>query len=160
MQEHDEFTRAAREYAPIIYRVAFGYLRSAQDAEDVSQNVLIKLYRRAQGFDSGQHLKYWLVRVTVNECKKAFRSGRYRELPLEAAAQLAVFDEPEQGELFRAVMNMERKYRAVLLLYYYADYSTAECARLLGVPAATVRTRLARAREQLKHILTEQEEII
>lgn len=160
MQEHDEFTRAARQYAPLIYRVAFGYLRSVQDAEDAAQNVLIKLYRRAGGFESDEHLKYWLVRVTVNECKKALKSPRYREAPLDELAQAAAFDTPREGELFQTVMAMERKYRAVLLLYYYADYSTAEIARLLGVPAATVRTRLARAREHLKHILTEQEEII
>lgn len=160
MQEHDEFTRAAREYTPLIYRVAFGYLRSDQDAEDVTQNVLLKLYRRTKGFDSEAHMKYWLVRVTVNECSRAFASPRYRELPLEEAAQLTVFDGPREGELFGTVMAMDRKYRAVLLLYYYADYSTAEIAHLLRVPAATVRTRLARAREQLKHILTEQEEII
>lgn len=160
MQEHDEFTRAAREYAPLIYRVAFGYLRSAQDAEDVSQNVLIKLYRRSRGFDSVEHMKYWLVRVTVNECRRALRSPRYRELPLEELAQTAVFDEPEQGELFGEVMGMDKKYRAVLLLYYYADYSTAEIAPMLNVPAATVRTRLARARERLKHILNEQEETV
>ncbi len=157
--QHDEFTRAAERYAGLIYRVAFGYLRSQQDAEDVSQNVLIKLCRRAGGFDSDDHLKYWLVRVTVNECKKALKGARYREAPLEELAQAAVFDTPRQGELFETVMAMERKYRAVLLLYYYADYSTAETARILGIPAATVRTRLARAREQLKHILTEQEEI-
>ncbi len=157
--QHDEFARAAERYTGLIYRVAFGYLRSAQDAEDVSQNVLMKLYRRAGGFDSGDHLKYWLVRVTVNECKKALKSPRYREARLDELAQAAVFDEPRQGELFETVMSMERKYRAVLLLYYYADYSTAEIARILGIPAATVRTRLARAREQLKHILTEQEEI-
>ena len=158
--QHDEFTRAAERYTGLIYRVAFGYLRSVQDAEDVSQNVLIKLCRRAGGFDSEDHLKYWLVRVTVNECKKALKSPRCREAPLDELAQTAVFDGPRQGELFGTVMAMERKYRAVLLLYYYADYSTAEIARILSVPAATVRTRLARAREQLKHILTEQEELI
>lgn len=158
--QHDEFTRAAERYAGLIYRVAFGYLRSSHDAEDVSQNVLIKLYRRAGSFNnSDDHLKYWLVRVTVNECKKALKSPRYREAPLDELAETAVFDEPRQGELFQTVMAMERKYRAVLLLYYYADYSTAEIARILAVPAATVRTRLARAREQLRHILTEQEEI-
>lgn len=158
--QHDEFTRAAEQYTGLIYRVAFGYLRSVHDAEDTAQNVLIKLYRRAGGFDSDEHLKYWLVRVTVNECKKALKSPRYREAPLDELAQAAVFDELREGELFQTVMAMERKYRAVLLLYYYADYSTAETARILSVPAATVRTRLARAREQLKHILTEQEEII
>lgn len=157
--QHDEFTRAAERYAGLIYRVAFGYLRSPQEAEDVSQNVLIKLCCRAGAFDSDDHLKYWLVRVTVNECKKALRGPRYREAPLDELAQTAVFDEPRQGELFQTVMAMERKYRAVLLLYYYADYSTAEIARLLGVPAATVRTRRSRARERLRHILTEQEEI-
>ena len=158
--QHDEFTRAAERYTGLIYRVAFGYLRSAQDAEDAAQNVLIKLYRRAGGFDSDDHLKYWLVRVTVNECKKALKSPRRREASLDELARTAVFDGPREGELFQTVMAMEQKYRAVLLLYYYADYSTAEIARILGVPAATVRTRLARAREQLKHILTEQEEII
>ena len=160
MQDDNGFTHAAREYAPLIYRVAFGYLRSGPDAEDVSQNVLLKLYRRTRDFESVEHLKYWLVRVTVNECKSALKSPRYQEAPIDGLAGAAVFDSPRESELFQTVMSMEGKYRAVLVLYYYADYSTAEIAKLLRVPSATVRTRLARARERLKHLLTMEEEII
>jgi len=159
LRDHDEFTHLARAYVHTVYRVAYGYLRSTADAEDVTQNVLLKLYRSEKAFESDDHVKYWLIRVTVNECKKQFLSPwRHHEQSIEELAQEWTFDTPEHSELFYEVMSLPQKYRVVLLLYYYEDYSTPEIGDILGISPATVRTRLARGREQLKHILTEQEE--
>lgn len=160
MLEHDEFSRLAGQYIHTVYRVAYGYLRSPPDAEDVTQNVLLKLWRTSKTFESDAHVRNWLIRVTVNECKKAVLSPRRRELPIEDVAETLRFETPEHSALFYEVMALPKKYRVPLLLYYYEDYSTAEIARLLHLPPATVRTQLARGRERLKHILQEQEELL
>ena len=158
MRDHEEFTRLARAYMGTVYRVAYGCLRSPADAEDVTQNVLLKLYRHDGAFESDEHAKHWLIRVTVNECRKLFRDPRRREVPLDTLAETLSFETPEHSGLFYAVMGLPEKYRLVLMLYYYADYSTREVGELLRLPPATVRTRLARGRDQLKQILQEQEE--
>lgn len=158
MQSHAEFTRLATRYIDTVYRVAFGWLRSGPDAEDVTQTVLLKLWQSGKGFDSDDHVRNWLIRVTVNECKKSFLSPRRRELPMEDVADMLTFETPERSELFYAVMSLPQQYRVPLLLYYYEDYPTADIAQMLHLPPATVRTRLARGRERLKHILQEQEE--
>ncbi len=160
MRDREEFTRLVRQYVDTVYRVAYGALRSAADAEDVTQNVLLKLWRTNKPFDGDAHIRHWLIRVTVNECKKAFLSPLRREVPIEDVAERLTFETPEHSALFYEVMALPKQYRVVLLLYYYEDYSTAEIARLLRLPPATVRTRLARGRERLKHILLEQEELL
>ena len=143
----------------MIFRVAFTYLKSREDADDVVQNTLLALYRTDKPFQSEAHLKAWLIRVAVNECKKALRSPwrRRAEVPIEDFADTLAFEDPRDGELFAAIMALDEKYRAVIVLYYYEGWSILETARILGTPAATVGTRLARARQKLKRYLTEAE---
>lgn len=160
MQNREEFTRLAERYIHTVYRIAYTYLRSAADAEDVTQNVLLKLWQSKKDFESDVHIKHWLIRVTVNECKKAFLSPWRKETPIENLAETLAFETPEHSALFYEVMSLPKKYRVPLLLYYYEDYSTADIAQMLRLPPATVRTQLARGRERLKHILREQEELL
>lgn len=159
MFTREQFTALAKRYMDMIFRLAFSYLRSREDADDVVQNTLLALYRAERPFESEEHVKAWLVRVAVNECKKILRSPwrRRAETPFEDFAGTLVFEEPHDRELFSAIMALDAKYRAVIVLYYYEGYSIAETARLLGLPAATVGTRLARAREKLRQFLTEAE---
>ena len=123
--------------------------------EDVTQEVLIKLYREKRDFESMEHVKRWLIRVTVNQSRKLFRSPWRRVEPLEDYAEMLGFEQPEDRGLFLAVMGLEAKYRLPVLLYYYEGYSTAETAELLGLPPNTVSTRLARARARLRETLSE-----
>ena len=143
----------------MIFRVAFGYTRSREDADDVVQNTLLALYRNEKSFRDGEHVKAWLIRVAINECKKLLRSPWRRRggVPIEEYADTLSFEDAHDGELFSAIMALDGKYRVVIVLYYCEGYSIAEIAQLLGVPAATVGTRLARARERLRHHLTEAE---
>ncbi len=156
----EQFTRIAQKYMDMIFRIAFGYLKSREDADDTTQNVLLALYRSDKAFEDGEHLKAWLIRVTVNECKKVLRSPwRKRGEPLEDYENTLEFRDDRDRELYAAIMALDVKYRAVIVLYYYEGYSIRETAQLLGVPPATVGTRLARAREQLKLTLTEAERL-
>lgn len=152
----ERFTPLAEKYMDTVYRVAYGYLKSRADADDVTQDVLIQLYKTEKEFESDSHLKNWLIRVTVNQCKMYFRAPWRRVEPIEDYAETLGFEQPEYADLFTAVMRLGKQYRVPLLLYYYEGYSTAETAALLGLPENTVSTRLRRARAKLKDYLTEE----
>lgn len=150
-----QFVPLAQRYMDTVFRVAYGYLRSRSDADDVTQDVLIRLYKTDTAFENEEHLKRWLIRVTVNCCKNVFRSPWRRVEDIADYENTLPFDAPECRELFDAVMSLDRRYRLPVLLYYYEGYRQREIAALLGVPEETVRTRLSRARDKLKHILSE-----
>ena len=102
-------------------------------------------------------MKHWLIRVTLNECKNLLRFPWQKYASLEDYMETLQMPEPEHREMLNAVMTLPTKYRMILYLYYYEGYATAEIADFLQIPNGTVRTRLARGREQLKKILKEAE---
>lgn len=151
-----EYTEAAERYLDMIYRIALNWFRHPADAEDASQNVMLRLWRTETDFSGEEHLKRWLVKVTVNECKRiSLHPWRTRRASLEECAG-PVIDDREKRELYEAVMDLPGKYRVPLYLYYYEGYAVSEVGELLGLKSSTVQTRLARGREKLKHMLTEE----
>lgn len=157
MLTKEEFTCLARKYMDTVFRVAMNYLKNKTDADDVTQNVLLKFYKSDVDFESEEHVKHWLIRVTLNECKNFLRFPWQKYASLEDYMETLQMPEPEHREMLNAVMALPTKYRMILYLYYYEGYATAEIAEFLQVPNGTVRTRLARGREQLKKILKEAE---
>lgn len=153
--QDQQFVPLAERYMDTIFRVAYGFLRSRADADDVTQDVLIQLYKTDTAFESEAHIKRWLIRVTANRCKNIFRSPWYRTEDIAAYENSLPFEAPEHRELFDAVMALDRRYRVPVLLYYFEGYSQKEIAQLLAIPEETVRTRLFRARGKLKIKLTE-----
>lgn len=154
--ERSEFYRLAQRYQDMVFRIALNYFRSVPDAEDMVQEVLIKLYTAKQPFQNDEHVRYWLIRVTVNLCKNALRSPwRKRRISLDELSDAVSFDAPEQTDLFLTVMSLPEKYRTVLYLFYYEDCTVKEIARLLGLKESAVTTRLSRARRALRSELME-----
>ena len=100
MFTEEQFSHLAKKYMDTVFRLAFNYLKSQSEADDVTQEVLIKLYRTDKEFDNEEHIKHWLIRVTINECKKAFLSPWKRIEPIEDYASTLSFTSPEHGELF------------------------------------------------------------
>ena len=152
----EEFTAFAEKYMDTIYRVAYSWTKNSDDANDVTQDVLIQLYKTTKEFESDSHVKNWLIKVTVNQCKMLFRSTWSKMEDIGEYADTLGFEEKSHLDLFRAVMNLDKKYRVPLLLFYYEGYSTAEIASILGIPEKTVSTRLFRARARLKDDLKEE----
>lgn len=151
------FEAAMAQYADMVFRLAYSYLKNRADAEDVMQDTLLKLYTQPP-FDTPEHERYWVVRVAVNECKHLLRSPwRRRTGPLEEREETAVFDTPAQSGLFRKVMSLPPKYRAAVYLHYYEGYSVREVADAMGANPSTVQTWLMRARGQLRTNLKEAE---
>ena len=151
----EQFTPLAERYMDTVFRVAYSYLRCRADADDVTQDVLIQLYKEDKAFESDALIKNWLIRVTVNRCKNVLRTPWHRMEDIADYENSLTFEAPECRELFDAVMSLDRRYRLPVLLYYYEGYRQREIAALLDVPEETVRTRLSRARDKLKHILSE-----
>ena len=151
---NEQFTCLAQKYLDTVFRVAYNYIKSAADAEDVTQNVFLKLLHCRKQFDSEEHAKHWLIRVTVNECKNLVRSKWWKSESLEDYAAQLTFENPAHSELYHAVMNLPKKYRLPIYLHYYEGYSTKEIGELLRMPKNTVCTNLKRGRELLKEILT------
>ena len=148
------FHGAVERYRDTVFRVAFNYLRSSADADDVCQDTFVALYRSGRAFEDDEHLKAWLIRVTINRCKSMFRMPWRRVENIDDYADR--LEMPRQGcELLRAVMALPEKYRVPVYLFYYEGYRTDEIAQMLDVPGATVRTRLARARKRLATVLGE-----
>lgn len=155
MLTNEQFTRYAQRYIDTVYRVAFNYIKLAADADDVTQNVFLKLLQERKPFDSDAHVKNWLIRVTVNECRNLVRSKWWKHESFEDYAETLTFDTLAHSELFYAVMALPKKYRVPIYLHYYEEYSTQEIADILKVPKNTVCTQLKRGRELLKEALQE-----
>lgn len=152
----EQFSELAAVHADTIFRIAFHYSKNAADADDIVQNVLLKLYRTDKIFESDEHIRNWLIRVAVNESKKLLLSPWFqRTAPIEEYTQQLDFTEPGQSELFQAVMALPKKYRVAIYLYYYEDYSVKEIAEICGRKESTIQTQLMRARKKLKENLQE-----
>lgn len=152
----DPLVYAIEHYTDMVLRLAAHYAPNLSDAEDVVQDVFEKLMRFEKGFESEEHLKAWLIRVTINHCKSRLRAPWHtRRLPLEELPDTPVFDDPAQRELYDAVLALPQAYRIVLYLFYYEDMPTREIAAALHISQNAVTTRLTRAREALRRAYQE-----
>lgn len=143
---------AMRLHGDTVYRLALCRMQNTADAEDVYQDVFLRLFQQAEDWD-GEHTKAWLIRATLNRCADLHRFRLRRPvLALEDIAGAAPADD-SAAELWDAVARLPEKLRTAVHLYYAEGYATEEIAALLGVPPATVRTRLRRARLKLKDLL-------
>ena len=146
--------RLVETYSPMLLRLAAARLSSPADAEDAVQEAFLRLLTTHPVFRDAEHEKAWLIRTTLHRACDIRKSAARRNLPLEEAV-LAAAPEAEERDLLAAVRALPDKYGAVIHLHYYEGYSIGEIANLLGVPAPTVGTRLARGRERLRRLLKE-----
>lgn len=147
-------TRVVEQYSPMLLRLALTRVNCAADAEDVVQEVFLKLLTAQPRFRDGEHERAWLIRATLNRAIDLRRAACARDLSLEDAEEAAA---PEPPQLLSAVQALPEKYSTVIHLYYYEGYNIWEIAKLLGLPAPTVGTRLSRGRAKLKELLKEED---
>lgn len=146
----------AERYGDNLYRAAFAACRDPQDAEDAVQETLLAYHLSDKQFESEAHIRAWLIRVAVNKARNAATCfWRRNRRALEDYADALEFREPGDRALFDAVMRLGEKYRIAIHLYYYEGYSVREIAEILRVGENAVKSRLSRARRQLKQQLTE-----
>lgn len=147
--------RAVTAYSRMLLRLAMTRLPSPADAEDVVQEVFLKLLTARPQFRDAEHEKAWLIRATLHRACDMARSAERRNLPLEAAEAVPGRELPEPSPVLSAVRALPAKYSAVIHLYYYEGYSIKEISQLLRLPVPTVGTRLSRGRERLRELLKE-----
>ncbi len=153
MNQEEQAQRLVDAYADAILRLSYTYLKNTHDAQDICQDVLIKLLTEERTFDSAAHERAWVLRVTANACKDLLKSAwRQRNRSLDDCLEVPA-PEAEDGSVLAAVNELPPHYRAVIYLHYYEGYQSAEIGKILGVPTATVNTRLARARQKLRNTL-------
>lgn len=158
MVNREEYERIVALYADVVYRVALSYAKTKEDAEDVLQNVFLKLLTKRVNFEDEEHIRKWLIRVAVNECNSLWSSFWRKNVEyIDRMEEEITFQNADYLDLYDAIKVLPAKLRIVIHLFYYEGYRTKEIADLLHIREATVRSRLTRARKLLKSQLGEYE---
>lgn len=154
MRDEVETNRAIERYGDTVRRLCMIHLKNEADTQDIFQTVFLKYLLHDQPFDSEEHEKAWLIRVTLNACKDLLKSFfRSRTVPLEELTTQAADLTDERREVLSAVLELPQKERDVVYLHYYEGYTAPEIGGLLGKNVNTIYTHLARARERLRERL-------
>ena len=145
------------KYANHVFAAAFSVCRNQADADDAMQDTFIKYNESGQEFRDENHIKAWLLRVAINRAKDIRASfWRRNKVSWEEYMASLTFEEPEDSRLFDAVMRLPDKYRTVIHLFYYDEYSISEIAGILHSREGTIKSRLSRGRSLLKTLLKEE----
>lgn len=144
-----------RRYADMVYRLALLNMKNKYEAEDAFQEVFLKLYKNMYKIKDEEHLKAWLIRVTVNQCRSmAVSAWNKHTVSLEMTGEMVEGSEHEDySEVYEAVRELPEKYREVIYLYYYEELQIKEIAKFLKRREATIKTQLARGRKLLNERL-------
>ena len=151
-----EFTRRVLALEGRLYRISCGMLRSPQDRQDAVQEAVLKAWQKLDGLRNEEFFETWLTRILINECYNLL-AARKTQLPLEEAPELPAADEGGNRALRDALLGLDEKLRLPVMLHYMEGYRVREIAGILGLPEGTVKTRLARAKRELKKYLEEEE---
>ena len=153
----EQITIMVDKYGNMILRLAYIYFKNSADAEDAVQEVFLKIVENMPDFNDESHEKAWIIRATVNVCKNKLKLFWNRNVgSIDDIKEMSDTDKyNEDTEVLDAVLKLPEKYRTVIHLYYYEEYTTPEIARLINKNETTVRSLLHRAREKLKSILKE-----
>ena len=145
-----------RCYQNSLYAAAFSVCKNQMDAEDVVQEAFVQYYTSKKEFENQQHIRAWLIRIVINKAKNINHTfWRRNRCSLEDYMETLIFEDSESKDLFAEVMKLPEKYRIVIHLFYYEDYSVQEIADILKLSESNVKVRLSRGRALLKTNLKE-----
>ncbi len=139
------------KYFNTVYKLALSQTKDKDNADDVVQEVFLRYIRSNTSFESEEHLKAWLIRVTINCSKNIFSNSWFKKtVPL---TEEIVFEREELSDVYYAAMGLPSKYRTVIHLFYYEEMTVSEIAKALNTKETTVKSQLHRARNMLKEKL-------
>ena len=152
---------AVRKYGDMVLRLAYVNTKNMTEAEDIFQEVFLKLFRYQNSIDCEEHLKSWLIRVTINQCHdytaspwhKLTRAFGESEEVRDVQAEKEYEEDGSESYVTKAVMHLPLKYRQVVHLFYYEEYSIKEISEMLRENEATIKTKLRRGRKMLEERL-------
>ncbi|WP_028562771.1 RNA polymerase sigma factor [Paenibacillus pinihumi] len=148
---NESLQQAVINYSESLIKIAFTYLKSVADAEEVVQEVFITYLQKAPVFESSEHEKAWLIRTTINRSKNVLKTGWFRSR--NPIPEHLSYLPQEDDTVMQAVLALNKKYRLPIHLHYYEGYSIDEIAEILHAKPATVGTWLARGRQHLKEAI-------
>lgn len=161
--DREYFRKCVEQYENTVFRVAVNYCRSYHDAEDITQEVFLRFYRRIGKTLDDEHTRFCLIRMAVNLSINMTRSAWRKKVVvcdnddltsvLYRNTQADLEERERYGQIVSAVRELPIKYRSVVHLYYYEDLSVREIAGILKQKETTVQTQLMRARDMLKEKL-------
>lgn len=155
--EKEQFVQLVLEAEPTLFHVAFSILHHEQDCADAVQEAVVKAYEQRNTLKNQTFFKTWLVRIVMNECYQILRKRKRRmsmdEKLLKDDRKLSVYVREDYLDLYRAIAALKEKDRICILLFYMEDFTIKQIADTLEIPTGTVKSRLNRAREQLKGML-------
>ena len=151
MRANQNFQSIYDRQVDTVYRVCYSFMKHHADAEDLTQETFLKLLSSGKQFENERHEKAWLIVTASNLCKDALRKWWRR---WEEIGQFeGIADEERDCTVYEAILRLKKDYKTVVYMFYYEGYTTAEIAQYLNCPESTVRSRLKRARSQLKTML-------
>jgi RNA polymerase sigma-70 factor (ECF subfamily) len=146
----DDLAKAVlRDYSNMVFRLALSQLKHRQDSEDVFQEVFLRFIKSDKPFENEEHIKAWLIRVTINCCNKLRSTAWFRRTVALEDNHFTEHDQ-EKTEIYDAVLELPPKYRTVIHLFYYEDMSAAEISKTLGIKIPTINSQLNRGRNILR----------
>ena len=151
MQKENVIKEKIEEYADMVYRIALTRCGIVENAEDVFQEVFMELAEKNPKFESKEHEKAWLIRVTINLTKNMNTAAWNKKVV--SLDENITFETKEQNDVFQAVCDLPQNYRTVIYLLYYEGYKVKEISELMKKSEGTIKTWLFRAREILKQNL-------
>ncbi|AJG98476.1 MULTISPECIES: RNA polymerase sigma factor [Clostridium] len=140
-------------YSDMLIRISYSYMKNLSDAEDITQEVFIKLLEKRPDFKNKTHEKSWLIRVAINLSKDKLKSSYFKNTT--SLEDDFVDTTQEDTDVIQAVLSLPLKYRSIVFLYYYENYSISEISNILNIKESTVGSQLSRGRKLLKSILKE-----
>lgn len=151
IQKEEQYNRIVEKYSDMIFRIAYQYLYNKYDAEDVTQDVFLKLLYKKAFFKDEEHIKSWLIRVTINQCLDYKKSLARREMVSIDNLEIP-FTQEERG-IIEELYLLKEEERNILYLYYYEGYKIKEISHILKQKQNTINSKLTRARKKLKEIM-------
>lgn len=149
---NEQFTELIREHKQSMYRLALGMLRQQADAEDAVSEAVLKAYENLKSLRKPERFKSWIMQITANEARKIYHLSRRTDYVADTG-ELQSFHQDEYHELWDVVIQLESGYREVVILYFYDQMSMKEISSVLHIAEGTVKSRMFRAKKQLKEML-------
>ncbi|WP_243108670.1 sigma-70 family RNA polymerase sigma factor [Clostridium rectalis] len=159
-----EIERLIDQYGNDVLKIAYLYLKDKNKAEDIFQEVFIKIYKNIHKVDNLENEKSWVISITVNACKDILKSSWVKKIIFweekeetnlisQEVIEDEVINKMRRKEILKNIMDLPNKYKEPILLYYYEEFSTVEISNILQIPEGTVRSRLYRGRQMLKNVM-------
>lgn len=148
-----EITQIYNRHVDTVYYVCYSFMKNKPETEDMVQETFLRLITSGKRFENERHEKAWLIVTASNLCKDSLKRSWRKNESLDDHLELAGEAVDPDNPVLDAILSLPQEYKTVVYMYYYEGYTSAEIASYLRCPHATVRTRLARARNQLRILL-------